>query len=226
MSGEGGESVPERKINTVVAYAPIKDADITVPLYPSVRYDEVKECKNDKVKLEKYLVWKLLEKIVESTLNIDFANVQFTKTDNGKWVCPDFYFSLSHTDGLVCVALSGSPIGVDTELVRDVNAGLAKKILTEREVDLMADLPFDEQNRYLLESWVKKESIFKKTEDRSFFQTVRKPRRTLPSLRVLRYRVVSTLYRSQLITVKKLNLNIWRTYEKHIFKRNMENDRK
>lgn len=163
MSGEGGESVPERKINTVVAYAPIKDADITVPLYPSVRYDEVKECKNDKVKLEKYLVWKLLEKIVESTLNIDFANVQFTKTDNGKWVCPDFYFSLSHTDGLVCVALSGSPIGVDTELVRDVNAGLAKKILTEREVDLMADLPFDEQNRYLLESWVRKESIFKKT---------------------------------------------------------------
>ena len=153
----------KRKINTVVAYAQIKDADILAPLYPPERYIEVKECKNDKARLEKYLVWKLLEKVVDNTISLDFANVKFTKTANGKWICPDFYFSLSHTDGLVCVAVSEQPIGVDAELVRDINAELKGKILTERELLMMSELSPCEQNRYLLDSWVRKESIFKKT---------------------------------------------------------------
>lgn len=154
--------MPERKIDTLVAYAPIQDADITVPLYPYERYREVLSCKNEKAKQEKYLVWKLLEKAVVDMINLDFANLRFVKTDNGQWICPDFYFSLSHTDGLVCVAVSDSPIGVDVELVRKINTGLGRKILTERELLLMSELPPDKKNRYLIESWVKKESVFKK----------------------------------------------------------------
>ena len=148
--------MPERKIDTLVAYAPIQDADITVPLYPYERYREVLSCKNEKAKQEKYLVWKLLEKAVVDMINLDFANLRFVKTDNGQWICPDFYFSLSHTDGLVCVAVSDSPIGVDVELVRKINTGLGRKILTERELLLMSELPPDKKNRYLIESWVKK----------------------------------------------------------------------
>ena len=154
--------MPERKIDTLVAYAPIQDADITVPLYPYERYREVLSCKNEKAKQEKYLVWKLLEKAVVDMINLDFANLRFVKTDNGQWICPDFYFSLSHTDGLVCVAVSDSPIGVDVELVRKINTGIGRKILTERELLLMSELPPDKKNRYLIESWVKKESVFKK----------------------------------------------------------------
>lgn len=146
----------------IVAYAPIGDADISVPLHPESRYNEIVKCKNPGVQKEKYLVWKLLEKIVEKHFNLEFANLKFTKNDNGQWLCPDFYFSLSHTDMLVCAAVSDQPIGVDAELVRAVRAELEGRILTEKERDAIKRLPPDKQGEYLLESWVKKESIFKK----------------------------------------------------------------
>lgn len=154
--------MPENKADTLVVYTRKQDADISVPLYPHERYKEIVGCKNERVRLEKYLVWKLLEKVVTDDLKLDFANIKFTKTPNGKWVCPDFYFSLSHTDGLVCVAVSKSEVGVDAELSQKINEGLKERILTDTELSYMKELPSSEQNQFLLESWVKKESIFKK----------------------------------------------------------------
>ena len=139
------------------------EVDMSTPLYPSERHKEVVGCKNEGAKQEKYLVWKLLEKVVVDNLNLDFANIKFTKTANGKWICPDFYFSLSHADGLVCVAISNSEVGLDAEVVREINAGLKTRILTDEELSCMCGLPSSEQNSFLLESWVKKESIFKKS---------------------------------------------------------------
>ena len=155
--------MPENKACTLVAYMRVGQIDTSKPLYPPERYKEVERCKNARVKQEKYTVWKLLEKAVTNHLNLDFANLQFTKTANGKWICPDFHFSLSHTDGLVCVAVSRTEVGVDVEIVRDINEGLKKRILTEKELSFMETLPSKEKQRFLLESWVKKESIFKKS---------------------------------------------------------------
>ena len=155
--------MPENKAYTLVAYMRMRDTDTSAPLYPPERHKEVEECKNERAKKEKYLVWKLLEKVVMDNINLDFANIQFTKTANGKWICPDFHFSLSHTDGLVCVAVSMREVGVDAESLHEINTGLKARILTEEEISYMEALPPLEQNRFLLESWVKKESIFKKT---------------------------------------------------------------
>ena len=147
----------------IVVYAPMKEADLSVPLYPEERFNEILRCKNDKTKQEKYQVWQLLELAVKKYLNFDFANLQFTKTANGQWVCPDFYFSLSHTDGLVCVALAREPIGVDAELVRSINEGLSTRILTPSELSHGNTLSSERRGEYLLECWVKKESIFKRS---------------------------------------------------------------
>ena len=155
--------MPENKAFTLVSYARLKDTDISAPLYPHERDDEVNGCKNETARREKYLVWKLLEKVVESRLNLDFANLQFTKTPNGKWICPNFHFSLSHTDGLVCVAVSDREVGVDIETVHDINDGLKGRILTEKETLYFNGLDTSDRQRFLLESWVKKESIFKRS---------------------------------------------------------------
>lgn len=155
--------MPENKAYTLVAYMRIKEVDTSLPLYPPERHEEVTGCKNAGAKQEKYLVWKLLEKVVTDRLNLDFANLQFAKNENGKWTCPDFYFSLSHADGLVCVAVSGACVGVDTERVHEINTGLKARILTGEEISYMEGLSSSEQSSFLLESWVKKESIFKKS---------------------------------------------------------------
>ena len=151
----------KKNIDTLVVYAPIIKSDI-LPLYPTERYLEVTKCKSEKTKREKYSVWKLLEKVVTEELKLDFANLQFTKTDNGKWICPEFCFSLSHTDNLVSVAVSPFLVGVDVELVRPIREEIGRKILTDSEAEYMRALPQTVRGRYLLECWVRKESIFKK----------------------------------------------------------------
>ena len=152
-----------KDIGTFVVYACIKDTHGAKTLYPSERYIEVISCKNEHSKTEKYSVWKLLERVVTDKLKMNFENIEFTKTANGKWICPDFCFSLSHTCGAVCVALSPCDVGVDIERMRPIREELASKILTESEKTVFDSLEKSERCGYLLEAWVKKESIFKMT---------------------------------------------------------------
>lgn len=76
--------------------------------------------------------------------------------------CDDIRFSLSHTDGLVAVALAhGQEVGVDVETAsRDPDeAALASLALAPREV---ADLDaFPDRRDRLLQLWVAKEALAK-----------------------------------------------------------------
>ena len=154
--------------DVLVAYARIRDTDTREPVFPKERNDEILACKSDKTRTEKHSVWKLLKKVVESHLMLKFDNLQFTKTANGKWICPDFHFSLSHTDGLVCVAVSGAPVGVDAQIVRPIRYGLKERVLTPDEISRFDNLPDGEKGEFLLTSWVKKESIFKRFGTEAF----------------------------------------------------------
>lgn len=150
------------KEKAIVLYAPTRDADIAVPLHPKSRYNEILGCKSPKTQTEKYQVWKLLEFAVKNYTSLDFANLQFTKNNNNKWECPQLYFSLSHSDGIVCVAISDEPIGVDAERVRTVRRELDTRILTDSERLALKEASDAEYSEELLLSWVKKESIFKR----------------------------------------------------------------
>lgn len=156
-----------------VIYAPLALCDITKPLYPKARYDEVLSCKNETLRQEKYQVWKLLEKAVREYTSLDFDNIKFTKTANGKWVCPDFYFSLSHTDGAICVAVSSRPVGVDIERAVPLRERFADKILTKDERTYYDTLGKEEGGEFLLDAWVKKESLFKLLGEESLLPSLR-----------------------------------------------------
>ena len=149
--------------DVLVMYAPIEDVDMSTPLVPQLRDAETRACKNKNAMREKYLVWKLLEKAVERRFGLDFANLQFTKTANGQWICPDFYFSLSHTGGAVCVAVSERCVGVDVEKIRGVDERLPPRVLTDGELAYMRALPKQRRDIFFFEAWVKKESTFKLT---------------------------------------------------------------
>lgn len=148
-------------LDVLVMYAPVTDSDMTEPLVPSERQREVEGCKNERARREKYLVWKLLKKAAEQGLNLDFDNVKFTKTEFGQWISPDFFFSLSHSDGAVCVAVSRAAVGVDIEKVRALKPSLHERFLSEDELRCASLLSENERNSFFLDAWVKKESIFK-----------------------------------------------------------------
>jgi phosphopantetheine--protein transferase-like protein len=72
--------------------------------------------------------------------------------DTGHWI------AISHTRGAAAVALDDAPLGIDIERVRDIDEGVTRHFLTDREIEAMrrCTLP----NR-LLHWWCAKEAAWK-----------------------------------------------------------------
>ena len=141
-------------------------------LYPQARQEEISSVKNEKTRTEKYGVWKLLQYAVEKTLSRPFTEFVFTKNTNGKWLCKDFYFSLSHSKNAVAVAISSAPVGVDIQKDQPLQSlSIAKKMLTEEEYKTYQNLPKTQMNAYLVGTWTKKEAAFKRSDENRFTPT-------------------------------------------------------
>ena len=81
---------------------------------PEERAKELSSIGNATVKREKEAVWGLLIAAIGS-LGTNPDDVTFGRTENGKWFCDKFFFSLSHSHGAVAVAISDNPCGIDIE---------------------------------------------------------------------------------------------------------------
>lgn len=84
----------------------------------------------------------------------------------GPWGKPAFRehpakFSLAHTRGLACCALSDQEIGVDAERIRPYDGRLAERICTEEE--RAAVLSAKRPDKMLMALWCLKESLMKLT---------------------------------------------------------------
>ena len=75
---------------------------------PEERAKELSSIGNATVKREKEAVWGLLLAAIGS-LGMNPDDVTFGRTENGKWFCDKFFFSLSHSHGAVAVAISDNP---------------------------------------------------------------------------------------------------------------------
>lgn len=134
-------------------------------LFPKSRHEEVQAVKNQKVKREKYYAWLLLEKAIAQVFQKPMQDFSFEKCNTGKWLCDQFEFSLSHSHGVVAVAISDFPVGVDIQKIQCVQGDIADKILMEEELKRYQTLEkagkMEEKTQFLLACFCKKESLFK-----------------------------------------------------------------
>lgn len=130
-------------------------------LYPPARMKEVDVCTHEQVKRQKYYAWKLLEYALERSFGYTIAELSFEKDERGKWTSPACFFSLSHSENALAVAVSGVSVGVDIELVRPQKNRFIQKVLTKEETEVFYTLPDSEQTDYLIGKWSEKESVFK-----------------------------------------------------------------
>lgn len=130
-------------------------------LYPPERMKEVDVCTHERLKRQKYYVWKLLEYALERSFGYTIAELSFEKDERGKWTSPACFFSLSHSENALAVAVSGVSVGVDIELVRPQKNRFIQKVLTKEETEVFYTLPDSEQTDYLIGKWSEKESVFK-----------------------------------------------------------------
>ncbi len=155
-----------------VYVAPVREDIADFSVYPPERQAEIDAVSHPRVKAEKYCVWQLLAYAVRRSLGKDISSLTFKRTGTGKWTCREAFFSLSHSRGLVAVAISHKPVGVDIEARSSLeNLSMYKKILTPEEIDRFEKLPDDGKQMYLVQMWTKKESRFKCSDGDRFMPT-------------------------------------------------------
>lgn len=141
----------------------LTDTEKTEKLFPEERQAEVDEAKTPKTRAEKYSVWKLLQHALQHAFGVAMEELSFQKDDFGKWTCDKFFFSLSHSNGVACVAVSDATVGVDLENVcsfekkfgHKLNALFGKCLCKGESVPQFLTVPA------AVTLWTQKESIFK-----------------------------------------------------------------
>jgi phosphopantetheinyl transferase len=157
------DAVKEAFKNRPYVYVYIKKFpfDTDKKIYPKERKKEVLSTSNQKVKEEKFYVWKLLQDLLKTKCDKDIKKVKFYK-ENAKWMADGFYFSLSHTGDIVAVAVAKNPVGIDVEFTNgDKFLKIKDKMLTPSENDTYLNISNERKTDYLTELWTKKESLFK-----------------------------------------------------------------
>ena len=133
------------------------------------RRNEIETVTNERVKREKYFVWKLLCYALERSFGIRGRKLEFTKEAWGGWSAKGAEISLSHSDGALAVAVSRAPVGVDIERIRAPRSDrLSELIMTEGELAQYEKIAEGEREEHLIGVFCAKEAIFKSKKLQAF----------------------------------------------------------
>lgn len=150
------------KISVYVAKLPNKLQ--IKPLYPPARNAEIENAGCDKVKMEKYFSWNLLAYALKDVYGKLIEDFTFSKTEKGKWVCDECYFSITHSKNAVAVAVANAPMGIDMEAVERDTTQLEKLFKSDKLKGVNA-----------LAKWTEWESVYKLKGEGSFNEFKEKP---------------------------------------------------
>lgn len=142
---------------------PIGDVDC------KARRDEIAAVSNEKVKREKYFVWKLLHYALERSFGAKSKKLEFIKESYGGWSAGDVSFSLSHSKNALAVAVSRTAVGVDIEYVHSPKfEETAERIMNDAELSEYKNTPTEQKENKFIEIWTAKEAIFKYKKTKNF----------------------------------------------------------
>lgn len=152
--------INEKKYQSVnVLICPISKDEKREILKNKLRQKEIENCKNEKVKNQKYFVWKTLEKALKMFYEKDAEEFDFKKNENGKLISDKIFVSLSHSNNFTAVALSDFEVGIDIEEKKQTKKNFLIHIKNGEESLIL-------KNPVAL--WTRKESVFKKQNLKTF----------------------------------------------------------
>ncbi len=122
--------------------------------------------KTNNIEKKKELVgsYLLLKDILESNYHIDIKNIEYDYNEYNKpfFKNLDLFFSISHSQGIIVLAISKKEIGIDIEKVKELDKKIIKNILNEEELRIYNNLNNKEQLDYVYEVFCGKEAYVKK----------------------------------------------------------------
>jgi 4'-phosphopantetheinyl transferase len=128
------------------------------------RLEKIRKSSNNLLKKEQLGANLLLNDILENYFFMDITKVEYIYNEYGKPYIKDsnLYFSLSHSNGVIALAVSKEEIGIDIELIKDVKDNLALKVMNEAEYNIYKGLSKNDKISYFYEVWTSKEAYVKK----------------------------------------------------------------
>ena len=106
-----------------------------------------------------------LRRLLATSLNCSPREVEVVANADGKpMLCDgDLEFNVSHTDGVVLIALADTPVGVDVEQLREMPgaAGLVERYFSGPERRQFAGLPEGVRTMGFFRGWTCKEAVLK-----------------------------------------------------------------
>ena len=152
-----------------VYFAKLPESEPLGTLECKERMKEIASVSNERVKREKYFVWKLLCYALERSFGMRGKKLDFKKESFGGWSVSDACFSLSHSENALAVAVSRDPVGVDIELLRAPKSDkMAHFMMNGTEISVLSDIDSAEMDAHLIKIWTAKEAIFKSKGNDAF----------------------------------------------------------
>ena len=104
----------------------------------------------------------LARKGIAKACGMNEANIRFARTEKGKPYAlnADIFFSISHSKSIVVCAIDDNEIGVDAELVRDIELRVTKIACTESDKEYIFESDAGQVERFY-DVWTAKEAYFK-----------------------------------------------------------------
>ncbi len=127
------------------------------------RRDKVLRLKQKDKQKQSLFAGLLLNKVLCNRLNTDSGSLSFAVSDKGKPYLlnhRNIEFSISHTDGLVAVALSDKAVGIDIEKIRPVDLKISERFFSKADMTYIFNGETDKAERFF-EVWTKKEAVAK-----------------------------------------------------------------
>lgn len=130
---------------------------------PEIRRQHILNQTRPANRYQSLMGWLLLLYAYEQEYGISLPQIQilahgkpsFQKEDDG-------YFSISHSDGLVCCALGAEKLGVDVQSSRRVSTGVIARCCNDREIQMLQNVSGKrEQDRLFALLWSRKEAMGK-----------------------------------------------------------------
>lgn len=111
------------------------------------------------------LIGELLARyIICRKYNLSFEVVEFYEDSFGKPKVTnykDIHFNISHSGSWVVCAIDDMPIGIDVELIKPIDIGVAKRFYSREEYLKLMMLNEEERMEYFYKLWTLKESYIK-----------------------------------------------------------------
>lgn len=106
----------------------------------------------------------LIRSLLSKRLRVEKNKLQFNRTVYGKPYClssVSFFYNISHAGNWVVCAIDSHDVGIDVELVKDIDLGIAERFFSRSEYETLSRMPEHRQRSFFYELWTLKESYIK-----------------------------------------------------------------